>query len=154
MRWVEFASRAPELAARGAATFERGGGEAFLATVADHEPPRVHPISLAVVGEGLYAFLLPSAKRRDLETDGRFALHGHVDRDAPVEFVVRGRASLVTDPAVRASVASGWAFQPSERDGLFEFSIEHAVLGVRETADDWPPRYSTWSEARAAGEVG
>jgi hypothetical protein len=44
----------------------------------------------------------------------------------------------------RSTVASGWSFEADEGYELFEFDVESAVLGERATADDWPPRYTTW----------
>ena len=85
--WASFEAAAPDLAAAGRRMFDRDGtGEALLATVRGDAPPRIHPINLAIVGEGLYAFLLASAKRRDLELHGRYALHAHQDPAAPSEF--------------------------------------------------------------------
>jgi len=145
--WAEFAAAAPELAAEGhKLLYARGHGQALLATVREGEPPRIHPISVGVVDGGLYAFLLRSAKRVDLELDGRYALHSHLDPDAPNEFEVRGRASVVGDP-VRSTVAAGWSFEVDEGYELFEFGIESALLGRRPTADDWPPQYTTWRPA-------
>ena len=56
---------------------------------------------------------------------------------------------LVSDPVVRARVASGWAFTVDDGYALFELDIEHVVLGVRPTADDWPPVYTSWHEGAA-----
>ena len=67
-------------------------------TVRGAELPRVHPINVGVVDGGLYAFLLPSPKRTDLERDGRFALHTHQDPAAPDEFSIRGRAQRRRGP--------------------------------------------------------
>ena len=98
--WAEFEAAAPALAARGRELLHRGDAdEALLATVRDDEPPRIHPINVAIVDGHLYAFILASAKRTDLERDGRYALHTHQDPAAPSEFAVRGRASLVTSAA-------------------------------------------------------
>jgi hypothetical protein len=146
LSWAGFAAAAPELAAAGRRLFERNGsGEGLLATVRNDDPPRIHPISFAIVEDGLYAFILRSAKRIDLEQDGRYALHAHQDPAAPSEFLVRGRAALVSDPAVRARVGAGWSFDVDESYALFELSIESALLGSRPTADDWPPRYTSWT---------
>jgi hypothetical protein len=144
--WAEFAAAAPEIAAEGRRLiYARGDGEALLATVHGDDPPRIHPINVAIVGEGLYAFVIASSpKRRDLGSDGRYALHTHQDPAAPSEVMVRGRAREVDDAAERARVAAGWAFDIDETYTLFEFSIESALLGARETADSWPPRYTTW----------
>jgi hypothetical protein len=144
--WAEFEAAAPELAAQGRRLlYARGDGEALLVTVRGAELPRVHPINVGVVDDGLYAFLLPSPKRTDLEQDGRFALHTHQDPAAPDEFSVRGRATVVDDPAVRARVANAWFFEVDDTYLLVELDLEQAVLGLR-GADEWPPRYSRWSE--------
>ncbi len=126
-----------------------GTGEALLATVRGDASPRIHPINLAIVGEGLFAFILASAKRRDLELDGRYALHAHQDPSAPSEFSVRGRARLIDDADIRATVGGAWSFEVDDSYALFEFSIESALLGVRAGPDDWPPRYARW---RASGQ--
>ena len=142
--WSEFETADPDMAtAARRLLYARGDGEALLATVRDDEPPRIHPINVGVVGGRLYAFLLRSAKRVDLERDGRYALHTHQDPAKPDEFSVRGRARLVDDDAVRAAVGGAWFFTVDETYGLFEFSVESAVLGLR-GPDEWPPRYSRW----------
>jgi hypothetical protein len=149
--WASFEVAAPDLAAVGRRMFDRDGtGEALLATVRGDALPRVHPINLAIVGEGLYAFLLASAKRRDLELDGRYALHAHQDPAAPSEFSVRGRARPIDDPEVGATVGSAWSFEVDESYALFEFSIESALLGVRDGPDAWPPRYTRWTASGPA----
>jgi pyridoxamine 5'-phosphate oxidase-like protein len=148
--WSEFAAAAPEIAAAGRRLLVRDGiDQALLATVSGDEPPRIHPIYTAVVDGRLYAFILGSAKLRHLDRDGRFALHAHVDPAAPSEFLVRGRATRVRDEAIRAAVAAGWWFEVDDTYALFEFSIESALLGVRDTTDDWPPRYRRWSSPGA-----
>jgi Pyridoxamine 5'-phosphate oxidase len=144
--WAEFEAAAPRLAEAGRRLLHRDGvGEALLATVRADDPPRIHPINVAIVDGHLYAFILPSAKRTDLERDGRSALHTHQDPAAPSEFAVRGRASLVEDDALRSVAAAAWSFEVDETYALFEFSIDSALLGARDTADDWPPSYSRWT---------
>ena len=143
--WDEFEAAAPDVATAGHALLYRGGqGGALLATVREQEPPRIHPVSVGIIDGRLFAFILPSAKRIDLERDGRYAMHAYVDPDAPSEFAVRGHAEPVVDEAARAGVASRWYFQVDETYRLFEFSIESAVLGLRGVSE-WPPRYRTWS---------
>jgi hypothetical protein len=149
--WKQFAAASPDLAAAGRALLYREGhGGALLATVRDGDPPRIHPISVGIVDDCLYAFILKSAKRVDLERDGRYALHAHLDPVAPNEFSVRGRARVVAEP-IRSTVANGWFFEADEGYELFEFDVESAVLGERPTADDWPPRYTTWRAATDPG---
>ena len=145
--WDEFQAAAPAVAAAGRQLIFRGpAGEALLATVRGTDPPRIHPVNVEIVGGELYVFVLPSAKLADLERDGRYALHAHVDPAAPSEFMLRGRAHEVLDAEVRASVAAAWSFTADETFRLFRLDIEAALLGERSDADDWPPRYARWTE--------
>ena len=148
--WGAFKAAAPDLAATGRRLFERlDSGSALLATVRGDCLPRIHPITIGIVDGRLVAFLIEgSAKIADLDADGRYAMHAHQDPMEPHEFLLRGRASAVTDRVVREKVAAGWAFAVDETYRLFEFSIDHAVLGSRADPATWPPRYRSW---RAAG---
>jgi hypothetical protein len=146
--WAEFAAAAPGIAAMGRQLlFRTGTGEALLATVRDAAPPRIHPINVGIVDDRLAAFILASPKAEDLRLDGRFALHAHQDPVVPHEFLVRGRVRPIDDPATRARFAAAWPFTPDDAYLLFEFLIDHAVVGERPTADDWPPRYRSWKGA-------
>ncbi|MEO8229732.1 MAG: pyridoxamine 5'-phosphate oxidase family protein [Chloroflexota bacterium] len=152
--WAEFETAAPEMAAEGRRLlYARGDAEALLATVRDDEPPRIHPINVGIVQGRLYAFLLRSPKRGDLERDGRFALHTHQDPAAPDEFSVRGRARPIDDTSVWSAVAREWYFTIDETYGLFEFSIESVLLG-RRAADEWPPRYLRWTADPVSSAAG
>ena len=143
--WAEFAEAAPDLAAEGARLLHRGDiEEGLLATVRGDDLPRIHPIWIRVVDGVFYAFILKSAKRTDLERDGRYALHSHQDPAKPSEFSVRGRAGLVAAGPVYDRVASEWYFEVDDSYRLFEFDIEAAILGVRGDPDEWPPRYTSW----------
>ncbi len=54
--WDDFASGAPEIAARGRGLIERSGtGEALLATVHGDAPPRINPIYVEIVDGRLLA---------------------------------------------------------------------------------------------------
>ena len=144
--WSTFEAATPELAAAGRRLiYRREVGEALLATVRDDEPPRIHPIYVAITDGRLYAFVGRSAKATDLVRDGRYALHTHQDPAAPSEFQVRGRARVVVDATEREPLAAGWYFETDETWLLVELSIETAVLGERASPDEWPPRYSSWS---------
>jgi hypothetical protein len=143
--WSEFEADAPALAAEGRRlVYARGNGEALLVTVRGDDLPRVHPVNVGVVDGGLYVFLLPSAKRTDLERDGRYALHTHQDPAAPDEFSLRGRAAVVDEADIRARVADAWPFEVDDTYLLVELAVEQAILGLR-GADEWPPRYRRWS---------
>jgi hypothetical protein len=148
--WADLESAAPELAARGKTLLYRSGeGEALLVTVRGDAPPQAHPIYVRVVDGGLYAFILPSPKLRDLVEDGRYALHAHFDPAHPNEFMLCGRVRKV-DVGPRTRLATDWGFTPGDADA-FEFLIDEALYGERPTADDWPPKYTTW---RAGASVG
>lgn len=143
--WGEFEAAAPELATHGRQLLYRTAeGEALLATVRGGGLPRVHPINVAIVEGRLVAFITSSPKASDLASDGRYALHNHQDPAVPNEFQVRGRAVSIDDEAVRARIAGSWYFEAGDEYRLFEFLIEHALLGQRAAADEWPPRYTSW----------
>jgi hypothetical protein len=143
--WAEFEAAAPAIATAGRDLLYRTQtGEALLATVRDGAVPRIHPIYIAILEGRLVAFLLSSPKAVDLAEDGRFALHAHQDPAAPHEFVVRGRAIPIDDGPMRQRMADAWYFGMDTPHTLWEFGIEHAVLGERPTRDSWPPRYSSW----------
>ena len=147
--WEAFARAEPGLAASGRdLLYQRGDGEAFLTTVAANGTPRIHPLNVGVRDGRLLVFVQAnSAKARDLESNQHYALHAHQDAEHPHEFMVRGQARLVTDPALRAAAAADWFYTVSEAYPLYELLIEHALLGERETASDWPPRYRSWRSA-------
>jgi hypothetical protein len=141
--WGEFAAAAPDIAAKGEALLYRTGhGEALLVTVRGDDSPQAHPISVGVINGGLYAFILRSPKLRDLEQDGRYALHAHFDPTVPHEFLIRGRVRPVDD-RTRAILAADWDWNVGNAP-VFEFLVEDALYGERASADDWPPRYAAW----------
>jgi hypothetical protein len=145
--WTDLATAAPELADTGRALLTRSGiGEGLLATVRDDQPPRINPVYAEIVDGRLLTFIQArSAKAADLASDPRYALHTHVDPAAPDEFAVRGRSREVVDPELREHALDAWAFDAhGEGYVLLELEIEHALLGRRPTADDWPPVYSSW----------
>ena len=145
--WREFAAASPDLAAAGVRHLDRAAGAAFLATVRGVDgAPRIHPVTVGIVDGGLYVFLLDSAKRRDLEVDGRYALHAPQAKAEPDEFSIRGRARLIPTGDLRARVADGWFFEVDDTYWLFELQVQTAILGER-AADEWPPRYRRWSAA-------
>jgi hypothetical protein len=150
--WDAFAAAEPEMASLGYRLLHRhGDGEGFLATVAANGTPRIHQLNVGVREGRLLVFVQDrSAKARDLASNPRYALHAHMDPNEPHEFLVRGEARLVTDPAVRQAAASDWFFRVSDDYPLYELRIEHVLLGERASADDWPPRYRSWRPAASS----
>jgi hypothetical protein len=66
----------PDLAGEGRQLFyEHRVGLGFLATVRPDGGPRVHPICPLVTPEGLYGFIVPGPKLKDLRRDSGYALH-------------------------------------------------------------------------------
>lgn len=125
--------------------YGRGDGEGFLVTVAANGMPRLHPLNVGVVDGRLLVFVqAASAKARDLEKNPNYALHAHQDPEHPHEFMVRGHARRLTDAAQRAAVAGDWFFTVRDDYPLYELLIAHALLGERETTNDWPPKYRSW----------
>jgi hypothetical protein len=150
--WAEFARAEPEMAELGLALLHRhGDGEGLLATVAPNGTPRIHPLNVGVRDGRLLVFVQDrSAKARDLAVNPHYALHAHLDPEEPHEFLVRGQARLVANPAVRAAAAADWFFTVSDAYPLYELLIEHVLLGERASANDWPPRYRSW-RSRSGG---
>lgn len=147
VNWAEFEGAAPELAAFGRDRL--AGRVSYLATVRADGGPRVHPVTPQVGGGRLYVYMEPtSPKGHDLHRDPRFALHGGVeDNDGGSgEFIVHGRAELITDPHVRAECDSLASYTPRERYILFELRIERA-LGTT-YSDDGPIRKQWRSESK------
>jgi hypothetical protein len=144
--WADLEAAEPELAARGQALLTaRGWGSGLLATVRDGVPPRIHPMSVAIVeGHLLTVVLGGSAKARDVTADGRYALHAHQDAGKPDEFQVRGHARVVDAGDFRDRVVAHWHFEVGDEDLVVELGIEHALLGERPDAGAWPPVYRSW----------
>jgi len=127
--WSEFAAAEPELASAVRALLQQyGPGMGYLATVRADGGPRVHPVSPVITNEGLYCFVVDSAKRRDLERDGRYALHSYPPEESDDEAYVTGRAHPVTDPAVITYLADALRASPMVNWRLFELDIETAML--------------------------
>lgn len=104
--------------------------------------PRVHPVT-PIVGDRLFLFMEPtSPKGRELERDGRYALHCSVEDSSggKGEFWVRGRASRTLDPVDRADATAASPYTPAERYIVFVLSVEEAFMkqyGPQPTTHRW-----------------
>ena len=133
--WEEFAEAEPEMAALGLKQLQKFG-LAYLATVRKDGAPRVHPVCPFIAGGRLFVATAPtSPKRLDLLRDGRFVLHMLPGKEEE-EFLVRGRATRVTDGATRAMaveaarqdmVPGGPGLHVKPEEWLFEYHIESAA---------------------------
>jgi hypothetical protein len=150
MSWQDLETGAPRMAARGRELIMRTGtGSGMLGTVGATTPPRIHPVTVVFVEGRLLLFGIDgSLKTRELLDDGRYAFHAHLDPVVPEELLLRGHARVVTDEALRGRALAVWPFDAAVGYTLFELEVEHALLGVRASASEWPPRYTSW-HARA-----
>jgi hypothetical protein len=151
-RWSEFAEAEPRLAevVQGL-LYQYGPGLGYLATVRADGGPRVHPVSPVVSGGGLYCFVIDSPKRRDLERDGRYALHAFPPESSDDEAYLAGRAIQVTNSLVIARLAAEMRAEPRVDWRLYEFTIEVAMAvrrGVAPTsaASDAPAARQIWRD--------
>jgi hypothetical protein len=127
--WSEFAAAAPPLAeAIRGLILQYGPGLGYLATVRADGGPRVHPVSPVITDEGLFCFVVDSPKRRDLERDGRYALHSFPPEESDDEAYLAGRAWPVTNRA-RVERVAGRAHASLQVDWrLFELDVDVAML--------------------------
>ena len=145
MSWQALSDAAPELAAFG---HERLHDQvAYLATVRADGSPRVHPVRPVVTADRLFVFTeATSPKVRDLEHDGRYALHCTATSDQPWdlrEFAVDGVARRVTDDETRRIANAGSAFPRDERFLLFELDVSAASSTVY--GNDGRPHRERWA---------
>ena len=127
--WSDFAAAEPSLAAGIRALIQQyGPGMGYLATVRADGGPRVHPVSPVLTDDGLYCFIVNSPKRRDLERDGRYALHSYPPEESDDEAYLTGRAVPVHDRAVIARLAGALRASPDVDWRLYELLIDTATL--------------------------
>lgn len=151
--WREFKAQQPALASQGGELlYHFGVGLAFLSTVRADGGPRLHPICPQLTDDGLYAFIIPSPKQKDLHRDRRYAMHSFPMEDNEDAFYVTGAASYVIDPEVRDRLGRQFAEERSEfampppgaEQHLFEFHLQ-AVMLTRTTGHGDPePRHTVW----------
>jgi hypothetical protein len=143
--WHDFRCDAPDLAERAHARFTATKHH-VLATLRRDGAPRVSGTEVQFHGDDLMAGSMPgSVKARDLQRDGRFALHANPG-DGSMEggdAKVSGHATAVTDPAVLASYIGDT--HPPEPFDLFRFDIGEVVVtslhpdGDRLVIETWRP---------------
>ena len=154
--WTDFKAKQPDLARQGAALlYHYGVGLAFLGTVRADGGPRLHPICPLLTEIGLYAFIVPSPKQRDLHREGRYAMHSFPMDDNEDAFYLTGVASYVSDPQVRERLAQQFADErsefavppPGKEQHLFEFQVEAALLTRTTGHGDPEPQHTIWRAA-------
>lgn len=151
MSWREFEADAPELAAIARRLLypigPGGPGLGFLATTRADGGPRVHPVCPAIHAGMLCVFVLgASPKRRDLERDGRYALHAFPDKDDDESFYCTGPAVPVREAARRAAAARAVVHSVRADEVLFELEIARVLhtTWLRPRTPDTQPVYARW----------
>ncbi|MFR9778551.1 pyridoxamine 5'-phosphate oxidase family protein [Micromonospora sp. MS34] len=152
--WSDFAADEPRLADEIRLLMQQyGPGFGYLATVRADGGPRVHPVSPVITDDGLYCFVIDSPKRRDLERDGRYALHSFPPEESDDEAYVAGRARPVTDPTTLARLAELGRAAPQVDWRLFEFTVDVAMLTRRGQASQpgaGRPQVRVWLDPLAS----
>lgn len=154
--WNEFTALRPDLADGGRALlYQVGVGLGFLATTRRDGAPRVHPMC-PVLDEaaGLFAFIIPSPKQRDLRRDGRYALHSFPCEDNEDAFFCAGAARVVDDAALRSELSARFVDEraalavpaPSDDDVLFELLLDSCLLTRTTGHGDMAPQHQVWRD--------
>jgi len=151
--WLVFKQQEPEMAAQGKSLlYQHGVGLAFLATIRPDGRPRVHPMCPLISGDGLFAFIVPSPKQRDLKRSGAYALHSFPCPTNEDAFYVTGQAGLEPDAHRREALARQFVAEreaigvaaPSEDDALFQLDIESCLLTRTTGHGDSAPDHRVW----------
>lgn len=163
--WNELAEARPDLAMAGRALlYQHDVGLAYLATLRSDGRPRLHPVCPLLCDEGLYGFIIPSPKQRDLRRDGWYSMHSFPVPDNEDAFSLSGRAEVVDDGSLRARLSAQFVAErarfavpaPAAGDELFRFDLD-ACLWTHTTGHGDPaPVHEVWREGRpdvAAGAV-
>ena len=151
--WVEFRQAEPQLAVEGREIlYDVGVGLGLLGTVRPDGGPRVHPICPLISDEGLFAFIVPSPKQRDLHRDGRYVLHSIPLERNEDAFYLSGAARHVDDPDLRERLGQQFADErsalavpaPGPEQHLFEFHLDTAMLTRTTGHGDPAPKHTVW----------
>ena len=143
--WRHLAGAAPDLAT----TAHRlltvpGTGFGYLATLDRQGAPRIHPVIPVWAAGSMFLFVNPSPKLRDLERDGRYALHSTGSEDVDDELMVTGRAVVRDDAGLRAEATAACPFEPADDAVLVELSVERVMWAHYAPRGVFPPRYVVW----------
>jgi len=152
--WSELRDARPDLTDAGRGLlYQFGVGLAFLATVAHDGEPRVHPMCPLLSDDELFAFLVPSPKRRDLLCNGRYAMHSFPPPDNEDAFYLRGQAHAVDDDSLRAKLGRqfleereqlGLSLDDLADHMLFAFDIARCLLTRTTGHGDSNPQHTVW----------
>ncbi|MGH7643304.1 MAG: pyridoxamine 5'-phosphate oxidase family protein [Candidatus Dormibacteria bacterium] len=152
--WGEFELLVPDLAAAGRRlVYQIPIGLAFLATVRPDGGPRVHPVCPVIGSGGLYVLVVAGPKQRDLDRDGRYALHSetvpppHEDDGFYVTGSTRAVLDATEELAVRTQVTAerrGVTWPSFLEDRLFELTIDRCLLVLTVPEGRFPKGQTIW----------
>jgi hypothetical protein len=153
--WRELQEQRPDLASAGRELlYQVGVGLAFLATVRPDGGPRLNPMCPVLADDRVFAFIVPGPKCRDLERDGRYAMHSFPCDDNEDAFMLTGAAARVTDLELRRRLVAQFlgersALSMTEADlvaqTLFEFSVDRVLLTRTTGHGDPAPQHTVWA---------
>jgi hypothetical protein len=125
--WQQFAREAPELAAEIRSRFEAHETH-VLATLRKDGSPRVSGSEVDFSGDELsFGSMLGAVKARDLQRDGRLAIHAHpADPATEGDAKIAGVATEVTGSTEKDALRTGE--QPPGDSHAFVVSLTEAVL--------------------------
>ena len=153
MTWAEFATVQPAMASDGRELiYDVGVGLGLLATTRPDGGPRVHAICPLITEDGIYAFIVPSPKQRDLHRDGRYALHTIPLERNEDAFYLTGVATHIGNDDLRERLGRQFADEraglnvppPGPEQDLFELYVETAVLTRTSGHGDPDPQHTVW----------
>jgi hypothetical protein len=151
--WPEFAALRPDLAEAGRALlYQFGVGLGFLATTRSDGGPRVHPMCPIMTEAGMFAFIVPGPKQRDLLRDGRYALHSFPCPDDEDAFSCLGAVRVVADAARRGGLSDVFVHEraalrvpaPSSEEIAFELLVDSCLLTRTAGHGDPNPVHQIW----------
>ncbi len=151
--WRNLVDDRPDLADAGRGLlYQFGVGLGFLATIRRDTGPRVHPICPILHDDRLLAFIVPSPKLEDLRRDGRYSLHCFPPADNEDAFYVTGRARVLDDPGLRATVARQFVEErtvvevppPGDDQALVELDLDTVLLTRTTGHGDPDPDHTVW----------
>jgi len=157
--WNDLAQQQPQLADAGRALlYQHGVGLAFMATIRPDTRPRLHPMCPLLNDDGLFAFIIPSPKQRDLLRGGWYALHSFPCPDNEDAFYVTGKAQLVENGGVRDSLGRQFVKErsqfavpsPAIDDALFRFDVDSCLLTTTAGHGDPAPKHTIWRQQRGS----
>jgi hypothetical protein len=133
--------------------YQHGVGLAFLGTVRTDGGPRLNPVCPVIADDRVFAFIVPGPKCRDLERDGRYAMHSFPCPDNEDAFMLTGDAKRVDDRELRRRLVAQFLGERSEfpmaeadldPQTLFEFSVERVLLTRTTGHGDPAPHHTVW----------